>query len=165
MKMIIDKEKIGKNLNFYFQIFMIIVFMGLFVFNRFESKRPEKEMRDSIPTITLYKEDGLLGDKLFFSYRNSNLYILTMGSKAYASEKEIVEYYKECFIKHGWKYDGHRDNINDSNHSKIGDRYLFKKDKYELTLNFHQSDLSDDQVIRQKKPLKYYITVHPKRSY
>lgn len=23
-------------------------------------------MRDSIPTITLYKEDGLLGDKLFF---------------------------------------------------------------------------------------------------
>ena len=75
MKMIIDKEKIGKNLNFYFQIFMIIVFMGLFVFNRFESKRPEKEMRDSIPTITLYKEDGLLGDKLFFSYRNSNLYI------------------------------------------------------------------------------------------
>ena len=103
MKMIIDRKKMGKNLNFYFQIFMIIVFMGLFVFNRFESKRPEKEMRDSIPTITLYKEDGLLGDKLFFSYRNSNLYILTMGSKAYASEKEIVEYYKECFIKHGWK--------------------------------------------------------------
>lgn len=101
MKMIIDRKKMGKNLNFYFQIFMIIVFMGLFVFNRFESKRPEKEMRDSIPTITLYKEDGLLGDKLFFSYRNSNLYILTMGSKAYASEKEIVEYYKECFIKHG----------------------------------------------------------------
>ena len=56
--------------------------MGLFVFNRFESKRPEKEMRDSIPTITLYKEDGLLGDKLFFSYRNSNLYILTMGRTA-----------------------------------------------------------------------------------
>ena len=105
MKMIIDRKKMGKNLNFYFQIFMIIVFMGLFVFNRFESKRPEKEMRDSIPTITLYKEDGLLGDKLFFSYRNSNLYILTMGSKAYASEKEIVEYYKECFIKHGWKYE------------------------------------------------------------
>ena len=99
MKMIIDRKKMGKNLNFYFQIFMIIVFMGLFVFNRFESKRHEKEMRDSIPTITLYKEDGLLGDKLFFSYRNSNLYILTMGSKAYASEKEIVEYYKECFIK------------------------------------------------------------------
>ncbi len=88
MKMIIDRKKMGKNLNFYFQIFMIIVFMGLFVFNRFESKRPEKEMRDSIPTITLYKEDGLLGDKLFFSYRNSNLYILTMGSKAYASEKK-----------------------------------------------------------------------------
>ena len=131
--------------------------MGLFVFNRFESKRPEKEMRDSIPTITLYKEDGLLGDKLFFSYRNSNLYILTMGSKAYASEKEIVEYYKECFIKHGWKYDGCRDNIDYSNHSKKG--------IYELTLNFYQSDLLDEQVIRQKKPLKYYITVHPKRSY
>ena len=131
MKMIIDKEKIGKN--FYLLIFMIIVFMGLFVFNRFESKRPEKEMRDSIPTITLYKEDGLLGDKLLFSYRNSNLYILTMGSKAYASEEEIVEYYKECI--------------------------------YELTLNFYQSDLLDEQVIRQKKPLKYYITVHPKHSY
>lgn len=106
---------------------MIIVFMGLFVFNRFESKRPEKEMRDSIPTITLYKEDGLLGDKLFFSYRNSNLYILTMGSKAYASEKEIVEYYKECFIKHGWKYDGCRDNIDYSNHSKIENVYLLIK--------------------------------------
>ena len=55
MKMIIDRKKMGKmgkNLNFYLQIFMIIVFMGLFVFNRFESKRPEKEMRDSIPTIT-----------------------------------------------------------------------------------------------------------------
>ena len=127
MKMIIDRKKMGKNLNFYFQIFMIIVFMGLFVFNRFESKRPEKEMRDSIPTITLYKEDGLLGDKLFFSYRNSNLYILTMGSKAYASEKEIVEYYKECFIKHGWKYDGCRDNIDYSNHSKIENVYLFNK--------------------------------------
>ena len=78
MKMIIDRKKMGKmgkNLNFYLQIFMIIVFMGLFVFNRFESKRPEKEMRDSIPAITLYKEDGLLGDKLLFSYRNSNLYI------------------------------------------------------------------------------------------
>ena len=145
MKMIIDRKKMGKNLNFYFQIFMIIVFMGLFVFNRFESKRPEKEMRDSIPTITLYKEDGLLGNKLFFSYRNSNLYILTMGSKAYASEKEIVEYYKECFIKHGWKYDGCRDNIDYSNHSKI--------------------DLLDEQVIRQKKPLNYYIVVHPKHSY
>ena len=57
MKMIIDKEKIGKN-------FYLLIFMGLFVFNRFESKRPEKEMRDSIPAITLYKEDGLLGDKL-----------------------------------------------------------------------------------------------------
>ena len=75
MKMIIDRKKMGKNLNFYFQIFMIIVFMGLFVFNRFESKRPEKEMRDSIPTITLYKEDGLLGDKLFFSYRLSLIHI------------------------------------------------------------------------------------------
>ena len=79
MKMIIDRKKMGKmgkNLNFYLQIFMIIVFMGLFVFNRFESKRPEKEMRDSIPTITLYKEDGLLGDKLLFSYRNSNNYFI-----------------------------------------------------------------------------------------
>lgn len=107
-------------------------------------------MRDSIPTITLYKEDGLLGDKLFFSYRNSNLYILTMGSKAYASEKEIVEYYKECFIKHGWKYDGCRDNIDYSNHSKIENVYLFNKGIYELTLNFYQSDLLDEQVIRQK---------------
>ena len=155
----------GKNLNFYFQIFMIIVFMGLFVFNRFESKRPEKEIRDNIPAITLYKEDGLLGDKLLFSYRNSNLYILTMGSKAYASEKEIVEYYKECFIKHGWKYDGCRDNIDYSNHSKIENVYLFNKGINELTLNFHQSDLLDEQVIRQKKPLKYYIVVHPKHSY
>ena len=168
MKMIIDRKKMGKmgkNLNFYLQIFMIIVFMGLFVFNRFESKRPEKEIRDNIPAITLYKEDGLLGDKLFFSYRNSNLYILTMGSKAYASEEEIVEYYKECFIKHGWKYDGCRDNIDYSNHSKIENVYLFNKGIYELTLNFHQSDLLDEQVIRQKKPLKYYITVHPKHSY
>lgn len=89
--------------------------------------------------------------------------MLTMGSKAYASEEEIVEYYKECFIKHGWKYDGCRDNIDYSNHSKIENVYLFNKGIYELTLNFHQSDLSDDQVIRQKKPLKYYITVHPKR--
>lgn len=120
MKMIIDRKKMGKNLNFYFQIFMIIVFMGLFVFNRFESKRPEKE---------------------------------------------IVEYYKECFIKHGWKYDGCRDNIDYSNHSKIENVYLFNKGIYELTLNFYQSDLLDEQVIRQKKPLKYYITVHPKRSY
>ena len=64
MKMIIDKEKIGKN--FYLLIFMMVAFMGLFVFNRFESKRPEKEIRDNIPAITLYKEDGLLGDKLLF---------------------------------------------------------------------------------------------------
>ena len=103
--------------------------------------------------------------KLFFSYRNSNLYILTMGSKAYASEKEIVEYYKECFIKHGWKYDGCRDNIDYSNHSKIENVYLFNKGIYELTLNFYQSDLLDEQVIRQKKPLNYYIVVHPKHSY
>ena len=98
MKMIIDRKKMGKNLNFYFQIFMIIVFMGLFVFNRFESKRPEKEMRDSIPTITLYKEDGLLGDKLFFSYRNSNLYILTMGSKAYAQKKKLLNIIKNVLL-------------------------------------------------------------------
>lgn len=88
-----------------------------------------------------------------------------MGSKAYASEKEIVEYYKECFIKHGWKYDGCRDNIDYSNHSKIENVYLFNKGIYELTLNFYQSDLLDEQVIRQKKPLKYYIVVHPKHSY
>lgn len=163
MKMIIDKEKIGKN--FYLLIFMMVAFIGAFVFNCFESKQPEKEIRDNVPAITLYKEDGLLGDKLLFSYRNANLYMLTMGSKAYASEEEIVEYYKECFIKHGWKYDGCRDNIDYSNHSKIENVYLFNKGIYELTLNFHQSDLSDDQVIRQKKPLKYYIVVHPKRSY
>ena len=151
---------------------MMVAFIGAFVFNCFESKQPEKEIRDNVPAITLYKEDGLLGDKLLFSYRNANLYMLTMGSKAYASEEEIVEYYKECFIKHGWKYDGCRDNIDYSNHSKIENVYLFNKGIYELTLdrkstrlNFHQSDLSDDQVIRQKKPLNYYIVVHPKRSY
>lgn len=99
MKMLIDKEKIGKN--FYLLIFMMVAFIGIFVFNCFESKQPEKEIRDNVPAITLYKEDGLLGDKLLFSYRNANLYMLTMGSKAYASEEEIVEYYKECFIKHG----------------------------------------------------------------
>ena len=107
-------------------------------------------------------EKGISGF-IYAENRNSNLYMLTMGSKAYASEEEIVEYYKECFIKHGWKYDGCRDNIDYSNHSKIENVYLFNKGIYELTLNFHQSDLSDDQVIRQKKPLKYYITVHPKR--
>lgn len=73
--------------------------MGLFVFNRFESKRPEKEMRDSIPTITLYKEDGLLGDKLFFSYRNSNLYIhLLWEVKRMPQKKKLLNIIKNVLL-------------------------------------------------------------------
>lgn len=101
MKMIIDRKKMGKmgkNLNFYLQIFMIIVFMGLFVFNRFESKRPEKEIRDNIPAITLYKEDGLLGDKLLFSYRNANFICLLWEVKHMRQKKKLLNIIKNVLL-------------------------------------------------------------------
>lgn len=98
MKMIIDRKKMGKNLNFYFQIFMIIVFMGLFVFNRFESKRPEKEMRDSIPTITLYKEDGLLGDKLFFHIEIQIYIYLLWEVKRMPQKKKLLNIIKNVLL-------------------------------------------------------------------
>lgn len=72
--------------------------MGLFVFNRFESKRPEKEMRDSIPTITLYKEDGLLGDKLFFHIEIQIYIYLLWEVKRMPQKKKLLNIIKNVLL-------------------------------------------------------------------
>ena len=81
---------------------MGIIAIVLFIANHFEALQPEEEIRNSVSTIGIYKEEAkTIGNNLIFSYRSPDVYILTKNFEVYASRDEIVNYYKK-------KLSGHR---------------------------------------------------------
>ena len=158
MRIIFDKIKKSKSI-----VFVGIITIVLFIANHFEALQPEKEIRNSVPTIGVYKKEAeTIGNNLIFSYRSPDVYILTKNFEVYASRDEIVNYYKKNLVDTGWKFTGKSENIDHSNNRKIGESFDFRKGKYELGLYFNIQDL-DNYRIDSGKPLKYSITVHPKQ--
>ena len=158
MRIIFDKIKKSKSI-----VFVGIITIVLFIANHFEALQPEKEIRNSVSTIGVYKKEAeAIGNNLIFSYRSPDVYILTKNFEVYASRDEIVNYYKKNLVDTGWKFTGKSENIDHSNNRKIGESFDFRKGKYELGLYFNIQDL-DNYRIDSGKPLKYSITVHPKQ--
>ena len=158
MRIIFDKTKKSKSI-----VFVGIITIVLFIANNFEALQPEKEIRNSVSTIGVYKKEAeTIGNNLIFSYRSPDVYILTKNFEVYASRDEIVNYYKKNLVDTGWKFTGKSENIDHSNNRKIGESFDFRKGKYELGLYFDIQDL-ENYRIDNGKPLKYSITVHPKQ--
>ncbi len=158
MRIIFDKIKKSKSI-----VFVGIITIVLFIANHFEALQPEKEIRNSVSTIGVYKKEAeTIGNNLIFSYRSPDVYILTKNFEVYASRDEIVNYYKKNLVDTGWKFTGKSENIDHSNNRKIGESFDFRKGKYELGLYFDIQDL-ENYRIDNGKPLKYSITVHPKQ--
>lgn len=158
MRIIFDKIKKSKSI-----VFVSIITIVLFIANHFEALQPEKEIRNSVSTIGVYKKEAeTIGNNLIFSYRSPDVYILTKNFEVYASRDEIVNYYKKNLVDTGWKFTGKSENIDHSNNRKIGESFDFRKGKYELGLYFNIQDL-ENYRIDSGKPLKYSITVHPKQ--
>lgn len=158
MRIIFNKIKKSKSI-----VFVGIITIVLFIANHFEALQPEKEIRNSVSTIGVYKKEAeTIGNNLIFSYRSPDVYILTKNFEVYASRDEIVNYYKKNLVDTGWKFTGKSENIDHSNNRKIGESFDFRKGKYELGLYFNIQDL-DNYRIDSGKPLKYSITVHPKQ--
>ena len=134
-----------------------------FIANHFEALQPEEEIRNSVSTIGIYKEEAeTIGNNLIFSYRSPDVYILTKILKCMRRGMRIVSYYKKNLVATGWKFTGKSENIDHSNNRKIGESFDFRKGKYELGLYFSIQDL-ENYRIDNGKPLKYSITVHPKQ--
>ena len=158
MRIIFDKMKKAKSI-----ALVGIIAIVLFIANHFESLQPEKEIRNSVSAIGVYKEEGeTIRNNLMFSYRSPDVYILTKNFEVYASRDEIINYYKKNLVDTGWKFTGKSENIDHSNNRKIGESFDFRKGKYELGLYFSIQDL-ENYRIDNGKPLKYSITVHPKQ--
>lgn len=158
MRIIFDKIKKSKSI-----VFVGIITIVLFIANHFEALQPEKEIRNSVSTIGVYKKEAeTIGNNLIFSYRSPDVYILTKNFEVYASRDEIVNYYKKNLVDTRWKFTGKSENIDHSNNRKIGESFDFRKGKYELGLYFDIQDL-ENYRIDSGKPLKYSITVHPKQ--
>lgn len=158
MRIIFDKIKKAKSI-----VFVGIIAIVLFIANHFESLQPEKEIRNSVSAIGVYKEEGeTIRNNLMFSYRSPDVYILTKNFEVYASRDEIVNYFLKNLVDTGWKFTGKSENIDHSNNRKIGESFDFRKGKYELGLYFSIQDL-ENYRIDSGKPLKYSITVHPKK--
>lgn len=94
MRIIFDKIKEAKSI-----VFVGIIAIVLFIANHFEALQPEKEIRNSVSTIGIYKEEAeTIGNNLIFSYRSPDVYILTKNFEVYASRDEIVSYYKKNLV-------------------------------------------------------------------
>ena len=158
MRIIFDNMKKAKSI-----ALVGIIAIVLFIANHFEALQPEEEIRNSVSTIGIYKEEAeTIGNNLIFSYRSPDVYILTKNFEVYASRDEIINYYKKNLVDTGWKFTGKSENIDHSNNRKIGESFDFRKGKYELGLYFSIQDL-ENYRIDNGKPLKYSITVHPKQ--
>ena len=158
MRIIFNKIKKAKSI-----VFVGIIAIVLFIANHFESLQPEKEIRNSVSDIGVYKEEAeTIRNNLMFSYRSPDVYILTKNFEVYASRDEIVNYYKKNLVDTGWKFTGKSENIDHSNKRKRGESFDFRKGKDELGLYFSIQDL-ENYRIDSGKPLKYSITVHPKQ--
>ena len=133
MRIIFDKIKKAKSI-----AFVGIIAIVLFIANHFEALQPEEEIRNSVSTIGIYKEEAeTIGNNLIFSYRSPDVYILTKNFEVYASRDEIVSYYKKNLVATGWKFTGKSENIDHSNNRKI-EKYGYDKGYSQGIRIFHQ---------------------------
>ena len=140
-----------------------IIAIVLFIANHFEALQPEEEIRNSVSTIGIYKEDAeTIGNNLIFSYRSPDVYILTKNFEVYASRDEIINYYKKNLVDTGWKFTGKSENIDHSNNRKIGESFNFRKGKYRLGIYFSTRDLHNYEKSNGQDPLRYSVTIYPK---
>ena len=158
MRIIFDKIKKAKSI-----VFVGILAIVLFIANHFEALQPEEEIRNSVSTIGIYKEEAeTIGNNLIFSYRSPDVYILTKNFEVYASRDEIVNYYKKNLVDTGWKFTGKSENIDHSNNRKIGESFNFRKGKYRLGIYFSTRDLHNYEKSNGQDPLRYSVTIYPK---
>ena len=158
MSIIFDKMKKAKSI-----ALVGIIAIVLFIANHFEALQPEEEIRNSVSTIGIYKEEAkTIGNSLIFSYRSPDVYILTKNFKVYASRDEIINYYKKNLVDTGWKFTGKSENIDHSNNRKIGESFNFRKGKYRLGIYFSTRDLHNYEKSNGQDPLRYSVTIYPK---
>ena len=158
MRIIFDKMKKAKSI-----ALVGIIAIVLFIANHFEALQPEEEIRNSVSTIGIYKEEAeTIGNNLIFSYRSPDVYILTKNFEVYASRDEIINYYKKNLVDTGWKFTGKSENIDHSNNRKIGESFNFQKGKYRLGIYFSTRDLHNYEKSNGQDPLRYSVTIYPK---
>lgn len=141
--------------------FIMILAICILV-NQLESRKPERDIRESIKGVSVYGEENRLEDVLKFDYRSDKHYILTYKVQSSGRPKDILAYYRSSLEGSGWEFTGKSDMFEHSNNWKIGEQYNFKKGKYELGLDFMIQEMDVYKGNTKQEPLEYSITIYPK---
>ena len=141
--------------------FIMILAICILV-NQLESRKPERDIRESIKGVSVYGEENRLEDVLKFDYRSDKHYILTYKVQSFGRPKDILAYYRSSLEGSGWEFTGKSDMFDHSNNWKIGEQYNFKKGKYELGLDFMIQEMDVYKGNTKQEPLEYSITIYPK---
>lgn len=141
--------------------FIMILAICILV-NQLESRKPERDIRESIKGVSVYGEENRLEDVLKFDYRSDKHYILTYKVQSSGRPKDILAYYRSSLEGSGWEFTGKSDMFDHSNNWKMGEQYNFKKGKYELGLDFMIQEMDDYKGNTKQEPLEYSITIYPK---
>lgn len=141
--------------------FIMILAICILV-NQLESRKPERDIRESIKGVSVYGEENRLEDVLKFNYRSDKHYILTYKVQSSGRPKDILAYYRSSLEGSGWEFTGKSDMFDHSNNWKMGEQYNFKKDKYELGLDFMIQEMDVYKGNTKQEPLEYSITIYPK---
>lgn len=141
--------------------FIMILAICILV-NQLESRKPERDIRESIKGVSVYGEENRLEDVLKFDYRSDKRYILTYKVQSSGRPKDILAYYRSSLEGSGWEFTGKSDMFDHSNNWKMGEQYNFKKGKYELGLDFMIQEMDVYKGNTKQEPLEYSITIYPK---
>lgn len=141
--------------------FIMILAICILV-NQLESRKPERDIRESIKDVSVYGEENRLEDVLKFDYRSDKHYILTYKVQSSGRPKDILAYYRSSLEGSGWEFTGKSDMFDHSNNWKMGEQYNFKKGKYELGLDFMIQEMDVYKGNTKQEPLEYSITIYPK---
>lgn len=140
----------------------IMILAICILLNQLESRKPERDIRESIKGVSVYGEENRLEDVLKFDYRSDKHYILTYKVQSSGRPKDILAYYRSSLEGSGWEFTGKSDMFDHSNNWKIGEQYNFKKGKYELGLDFMIQEMDVYKGNTKQEPLEYSITIYPK---
>lgn len=141
--------------------FIMILAICILV-NQLESRKPERDIRESIKGVSVYGEENRLEDVLKFDYRSDKHYILTYKVQSSGRPKDILAYYRSSLEGSGWEFTGKSDMFDHSNNWKMGEQYNFKKGKYELGLDFMIQEMDVYKGNTKQEPLEYSIAIYPK---
>ena len=141
--------------------FIMILAICILV-NQLESRKPERDIRESIKGVSVYGEENRLEDVLKFDYRSDKHYILTYKVQSSGRPKDILAYYRSSLEGSGWEFTGKSDMFDHSNNWKMGEQYNFKKSKYELGLDFMIQEMDVYKGNTKQEPLEYSITIYLK---